>query len=417
MLLRISGVIDMKRKLLVVSLSALTCLSLGSCDILSNLGGLQGGLTAKEVRDYTEEVMDTTREYLVSLAEGDKYHLDIDTKFNAEYNISVENSSTYDSETSRESLSGSINGNATATAKLNLLEINKGSLKGSDGSLKGKLEAVNSYDDSITKDETKQKYEFDFSANDKELKVKVKDNDNNTNETYQMSAYETEVAASIAKAAIVFPEDLIFDLTIPSSGETSRIDFSILDEVNDKTNQFKDKEISALEYVEYLDSQFLGNELKNGLETEDYNLIVKVFEKHESILPEYFFIAKKTEEKGYTLLKGEFDYASWVVAFGVAVADILKEEVDDLESVLDLVERFTTSYLPSTFDMSYVLKVDNNGCFAGYTYDMRVQGNATEEVEWSNNSGSFVDTTKVNYTGSAHFELNFRAGNTPSPKK
>ena len=408
----------MNKKLLIVSLSALTCLSLSSCDILGSLGGLQENqLSAKEVRDYTQEVMDNTRNHLTNLANSDKYHLDFDTKINAEYNVSIEHSSTYDSEVVKEAVYGAINGNAVATANLDLLEINKSSLKGSNGSLVGALNVSNTYDDSIVKDELNQSLDFDLSVTDKELKVKVKDNDYNTNEHYQMEAYETELAASIAKAVVAFPEDLVFDLDIPSEEENVYMDLSILEEINDKTNQFKDKEITSLEYVEYLDSKLLGNSLKNGMTEEDYSLVVKVFDKHESILPEYFFKANKTQENGYTLLKGEFDYTSWVVAFGIAVADILKEETVELQDVMDLVDKFATSYLPSKFEMSYVLKVDNAGCFAGYSFDINVQGNATEEIEWSNNMGNYVDTTKVAYNGSAHFEFNFRASDTPKPKK
>jgi hypothetical protein len=51
------------------------------------------------------------------------------------------------------------------------------------------------------------------------------------------------------------------------------------------------------------------------------------------------------------------------------------------------------------------------------SFDINVQGNATEEIEWSNNTGNYVDTTKVAYNGSAHFEFNFRASDTPKPKK
>ena len=63
--------------------------------------------------------------------------------------------------------------------------------------------------------------------------------------------------------------------------------------------------------------------------------------------------------------------------------------------------------------MSYVLKIDNRGCFAGYTFDLNVEGLATETMEWTNNSGTYVDTTKVKYSGSASVAVNFRASDTP----
>ena len=94
------------------------------------------------------------------------------------------------SEVVKEAVYGAINGNAVATANLDLLEINKSSLKGSNGSLKGALNVSNTYDDSIVKDEFNQSLDFDLSVTDKDLKVKVKDNDYNTHEHYKMEAYE-----------------------------------------------------------------------------------------------------------------------------------------------------------------------------------------------------------------------------------
>ena len=144
-----------------------------------------------------------------------------------------------------------------------------------------------------------------------------------------------------------------------------------------------------------------------------YNLIIKVLDKYESILPEYFFKYTKEEANGYTVLKADFDYGAWVLSFGLAVADILKEEAVDLQDVMDLVDRITTSYLPSKLEMHYELKIDNKGCFAGYSFDLDVQGKATETLEWSNNSGTYVDTTSVNYSATASIKVDFRAADTP----
>ena len=109
--------------------------------------------------------------------------MDFDTNVKGSYNVSIEKSSTYDSETSSSSASGNINGNANASVALDLYKIKEGSLEGSSGRAYGSLAYTSKVNDSISEEVESGEYEGNFSIDNEKVNVYVSDKEYETNQT------------------------------------------------------------------------------------------------------------------------------------------------------------------------------------------------------------------------------------------
>lgn len=403
----------MKRKLLIASLSAMACLTVSSCDMISGFFP-NPGLTEKEARTFTQDAEKSTRNHLATVANGDTYYLDVTASASANYDITLKNSSTYNSKVEESRKYGSVEGGAIAHLQLDLASIRNDKLGTSNVNASGNAVLISN----LVEGRDTYTEKFDGSmliyGDKSSLTLNVKEGEYTNNQVTSLNNDEEKMLADVINEAVVAPSKQKFDMSvITGAAESMYIDWTWYDEFEGKTNQFKDKEITSAEYLDYVDSKFFGDVLENDLDDQSYALIVKVLDKQESILPEYFFTYTKESNDAGTILHGVFNYELWKLALQAAVVEIAAEEVENLEDLMDDIEELTTLYMPTKFVWEYDLAVDTNGVISGYQLHLDVEGTYKAENEWIYGETTYVDTQEFIYKASTTIKFDFRVANTP----
>lgn len=403
----------MKRKLAVMTLSALACLTISSCDIIGGFLPTQG-LTEKEARTFTQEAGKTTRQHLVNTANGEAYYLDFSVSADANYDVSTKITSTYNNKVDEERNYGNIAGSGSASVYLDLTNIKSDKLGTSYINASGNVNATTNYVLNGNQDTSYSNVTAQVVGDKSELTVNYKlDDGEEVKEKAAIDPDSEKEVADVIEEIVTAPSDQNLNLGLVTGVENQLISWNWYSEFETKTNQFKDKEITSKDYLDYVDEKFLGNVLENDLDQESYDLIVKVLDKYEAILPEYFFNFSKEEVNGSTVLHGEFNYNLWKLSLQAAVVEVAAEKVENLEELMADIEEMTTLYMPTKFVWTYDLTVDANGVISAYKLHLDVEGTYKLEEEWSYGDTTYVDTNEITYKANANLSFNFRVASTP----
>ena len=119
-------------------------------------------------------------------------------------------------------------------------------------------------------------------------------------ETHVITQEESEY---YAKTILSVLETTSFEVTDEMS-----IDIIELLSLQEKLNK---KQISAQEYVDYIDENFLNNTLKNTASEKNYDIVVDIVEHSAETSPLSFIEYSKIKQSTNTTLIGEFNYTKW----------------------------------------------------------------------------------------------------------
>ena len=405
------GVNIMKRKLLIMSLSAMVCLTVSSCDIIGGFLPSQG-LTEKEARTYTQDVEKNTREHLSLLANGPSYYVTFNESLSANYDVKFRSATTFYNQVEESHNYGTISSNGNGNAYLDLANIRSSQLGTSNINFSGSLNTWLS-EASYGKVTNNNRRSIQVMGDKSNLEVKTNENGNESSDSTSINGEDEILIANVINNIVSATGNQSFDLSTIIGIEGQTISWKDYDEFQTKTNQFKDKEITSAEYLDYVDSKFFGDILENELDDESYALIIKVLDKQEAILPEYYFNYTKEQSASGAVLHAAFNYDLWKLAFQTAIVEIAAEEVENLEELMDDIEEMASLYMPTKFDWEYDLASDSNGVFAGYNLLLDVEGVYKSEQKWSYGDQEYFDTTEITYEVYAQMSFNFKASGAP----
>lgn len=136
--------------------------------------------------------------------------------------------------------------------------------------------------------------------------------------------------------------------------------------------KFKNGQVDAQEFIDYVDLYVFSNELFSDAPEGTYETCVKILENIEELSPLSFFDYTKVENKTSTVVKAKLDYKEW----GKSVNDTLNRIITELKeehSSFEMISNIRKSLiddLPDDFSLSYSLTFDENNIVNSITYDM-----------------------------------------------
>lgn len=185
-----------------------------------------------------------------------------------------------------------------------------------------------------------------------------------------------------AKTIITFLKNSTVDDETISSLPVE-VDFTAFEGLLAKLEAFKNKEITAEELVNYINTEFTEGGLLENATEQDKAFIIELLNNYEKYDYTKYVSFTKAITKNQLVLKSSFKYEDWKTSFTNVFEDLSKTYAES--AYFKTINTVVIPALPNNFTYNYSLYINDkgNGAISGADFELAVDGNFTVPNEIS----------------------------------